>query len=53
MIKHIVVHSKQRVLNDYAEASYIMAKNDLKQCVIENPLKRISIATMIIVEYSL
>ena len=31
IIRHIVIHGKERILADYNQASYKMAKNDFKQ----------------------
>ena len=31
IIRHIVIHDKKRILSDYNQASYEMAKNDFKQ----------------------
>lgn len=39
MIKQTVIHNKERTLNNYAQASYDMTKNDLKQYVLKNLLK--------------
>ena len=39
MIKQTVIHNKERTLNNYAEASYIMAKNDLNQYLLKNFLE--------------
>jgi len=39
MIKQTVIHNKERTLNNYAEASYIMAKNDLNKYVLKNHFK--------------
>ena len=34
--RHIVIHNKDRILADYNQASYEMAKNDIKQFVMQN-----------------
>ena len=33
--RHIVIHGKERILVDYNQASYEMAKNDIKQFVMQ------------------
>ena len=35
IIRHIVIHDKKRILSDYNQASYEMAKNDMKQFVMQ------------------
>lgn len=32
--RHIVIHGKKRILADYNQASYEMAKNDFKQLFV-------------------
>lgn len=32
--RHIVIHDKKRILADYNQASYEMAKNDFKQLFV-------------------
>ena len=34
--RHIVIHDKKRILADYNQASFEMAKNDMKQFVMQN-----------------
>ena len=33
--RHIVIHDKDRILADYNQSSYEMAKNDIKQFVMQ------------------
>ena len=33
--RHIVIHDKKRILVDYNQASYEMAKNDFKQLFVD------------------
>ena len=34
--RHIVIHDKKRILVDYNQSSYEMAKNDMKQSLMRN-----------------
>ena len=34
--RHIVIHDKKRILSDYNQSSYEMAKNDIKQSLMRN-----------------
>ena len=34
--RHIVIHDKDRILADYNQSSFEMAKNDIKQFVMQN-----------------